>query len=99
MQLSSAVNESSHAEVKSIAAIRLARVELARCNIDAASTALANVRAEGFAGIKGELQGDIYLAQGDRAAAREAYAAALAESDNSLNRVLQMKLDNLAAAE
>ena len=98
-QLRAAMNEATATEVKAIAAVRLARVELSMGNIDQAEAALTSVNQESFAAIKGEVMGDIELARGNREAARAAYASALESGDNELNRVLQMKLDNLAAAE
>ena len=95
-QLEMAMNESTNAQVTSIAALRLARVEIALGRYDNASNALSQVTVTNYAALKSEVEGDLHLAQGNEDAARMAYAAALESSESGMNRVLQMKLDSLA---
>lgn len=95
-QLRMALSETTSAQVASIAAIRLARLEIMNENFAEANDALAQVTMESFAAMKSEVAGDLHFAQGNEEAARMAYAAALENSESGMNRVLQMKLDNLA---
>ncbi|WP_165831957.1 MULTISPECIES: tetratricopeptide repeat protein [Gammaproteobacteria] len=95
-QLEMAMNESTNAQVTSIAALRLARVEIALGRYDNASNALSQVTVTSYAALKSEIEGDLHLAQGNEDAARMAYASALESSESGMNRVLQMKLDSLA---
>ncbi len=83
-------------ELKDIARLRLARVKLATGQpaeaeklLDGLTTATLNAERE-------ELKGDLFLASNNPEKARTAYAAALAASGGK--RLLQLKLDNLAAA-
>lgn len=80
-----------------IARLRLARVLVGDGEPDAAANLLSQGAPGGFSGEYAELEGDIALARGDHAAAREAYLRALGLEivDTGL---VQMKLDNLPVA-
>ncbi|NGN97649.1 tetratricopeptide repeat protein [Grimontia sp. S25] len=87
------VQSSKDETLKTLATVRLARVEAELGNYDAALTQLNSVTAESWKAQVEELRGDIELRKGDTAAARSAYAASIAAATNP---VVQMKLDNLS---
>jgi len=83
-------------EFKDIARLRLARVKLAAGQTAEAEKLLEGVTTASLSAEREELKGDLALAGKNPDKARTAYAAALAASGG--NRLLQLKLDNLAAA-
>ena len=83
-------------EFKDIARLRLARVKLAAGQIAEAEKLLDGVTTANLNAECEELKGDLALAGKNPEKARTAYAAALAASGG--NRLLQLKLDDLAAA-
>jgi len=83
-------------EFKDIARLRLARVKLAAGQIAEAEKLLDGVTTANLNAEREELKGDLALAGKNPEKARTAYAAALAASGG--NRLLQLKLDDLAAA-
>ncbi|RUO42978.1 hypothetical protein CWE15_06135 [Aliidiomarina taiwanensis] len=95
--LRKALAETSRAELQGVIGLRLARVELAREEFSAATSALALVTAPGYAALKAEVEGDIFVAQGQLTEAKAAYENAIALSQQGAHPFLQMKLDNLAA--
>ena len=82
-------------ELRDIARLRLARVRLAAGQTAEAEKLLEGVATASLNAEREELKGDLYLAGNHPEKARTAYAAALAASGDS--RLLQLKLDNLAA--
>jgi predicted negative regulator of RcsB-dependent stress response len=93
--LRSAMSRSDQPELAALARLRLARVELAKGNAEAALTVLNG----GDAGASGdELRGDVLLSQGKHAEARTAYDQALNAYGNAADKreLVQMKLDDLA---
>lgn len=78
--------------------LRLARVLLAQNEAAAAQARLDQVQGEAFAALKSEVQGDLFLAQEQPDAARDAYRAALDAGGLADNPGLQLKLDHLAVA-
>ena len=95
--LRSAMNNSDQPELTELARLRLARVEAAQGNSDAALATLGG--GEGGAASE-ELRGDILLAQGNSAEARLAYTKALDGYGKAAAKreLVQMKLDDLAVA-
>jgi len=77
----------------SLAQLRLGRVLLADNQPDRALTLISGVDGKALSAQFEELRGDIYLAQGQRDMAVQAYAAAVAAGDG--NPALQMKLNEL----
>jgi predicted negative regulator of RcsB-dependent stress response len=77
----------------SLAQLRLGRVLLADNQPDRALSVISSVDGKALTAQFEELRGDIYLAQGQRDLAVQAYAAAVAAGDG--NPVLQMKLNEL----
>lgn len=81
-----------------IAALRLARIQVAEGDLDGATATLAaHDSGPAFAGEFAAVRGDIALARGDTAAARKAYEQALAQGA-SLSQLIRLALDNLPAA-
>jgi len=84
--------------VKSVATVRLARLELATGKADAAISTLSTLSDKAFAVIQHELSGDAYLVKGQLEQAREAYLAAVDAAGEQVSNDLQMKLDDLTPA-
>lgn len=79
------------------AAMRLARVLIQTGAMDEALAAIEGA-PEAFQGQALELRGDILLAGGDTAGARAAWEEALEHTEGAHRDLVQMKLDDLAAA-
>lgn len=82
-------------EFKDIARLRLARVLLAAGQPAEAGKLIERVATASLTAEREELKGDLHLAGNDPAGARTAYTAALAAGGD--NRLLRLKIDNLAA--
>lgn len=82
-------------EIKDIARLRLARVQLAAGQPAEAEKLMDRVTTPSLTAEREELKGDLYLAGNDPAKARTAYTAALAAGGD--NPLLQFKIDSLAA--
>jgi len=98
------VTESSEdPEMALVARLRLARVQSAQGEHDAALATLRGAQAPSVDPRIAELEGDVLAAKGDVAAAREAYARALAEASGAAATGLvdadyvQLKLDALSS--
>ena len=98
-QLNWILDHSSDHSIQEIARARLARIMIMQKKPDVALDLLKKLNDKNFIGLIDEIRGDAYIAQNNRAAARNAYQLALAEiPDAEVTRpILQMKLDNLAA--
>ncbi|MDO6459818.1 tetratricopeptide repeat protein [Granulosicoccaceae sp. 1_MG-2023] len=95
-----ALNNASLEEMKTIAALRLARVRLAQGEHQAALSALPESASPAFAGLTAEIRGDIELAMGDQAKARASYEEARTLGGEVVNpAVLDMKIGDLALPE
>ncbi|MGD8742027.1 MAG: tetratricopeptide repeat protein [Granulosicoccaceae bacterium] len=95
-----AVANSRQDQLEHTARLRLARMLIAADNSGAASAVLEKVKPGAYVAAYAEVEGDIAWAQGDHAAAREAYNRALvaAADDTQQSNVLKLKLDDIAAA-
>ncbi|HMV71851.1 MAG TPA: tetratricopeptide repeat protein [Pseudomonadales bacterium] len=82
-------------ELGALARVRLARVQFAAGNADAALATLEAAGTDDFLWQRHELRGDILRQHGDRAAALQAYQAASAAADVRVPPLLQMKLREL----
>lgn len=80
--------------LKNVALMRLARVQLALNDAQAALDSVAKVEGEAFTAQVEEIKGDAYVQLADFGNARLAYSAAV--DADSANRLVKMKLDNLA---
>ncbi|MGV6989393.1 YfgM family protein [Testudinibacter sp. P80/BLE/0925] len=96
--LQQAVVIGKDSNLKTIASLRLAELQVQQQKFEAAQASLNNVTDSAWQGNKQRLLGDILLAKGDNAAAKNAYQHALSnENLNSLDRqLLQLKVDSLA---
>lgn len=80
-----------------LAALRLARIQVAGGQLDAAAATLkAHDDGQSFAGDFAAVRGDIAAARGDLAKAREEYEKAIA-AGTGLSQLIRLKLDNLPA--
>lgn len=95
---SSVMKSAGSPELKQIARLRLTRILLAQDKFDEAMDTISAGDPGSFRAEYDEVKGDIYLAQGNRQEARNAYANALNAYGNikSKRELLQMKLDDLA---
>jgi predicted negative regulator of RcsB-dependent stress response len=105
-KLRQVMEQSKDAELALVARLRLARVQLAQGNHDAALATLDGATAPAVAATVASLRGDVLLARGDRAGALAAYRDALAAGSAATAGtglvdagLLQLKVDELAAAE
>ncbi|KZN41432.1 YfgM family protein [Pseudoalteromonas luteoviolacea] len=85
-------------ELKATALLRLARVQLAQSKHDDALATLGKSIPASFAAQVAEIKGDVYLSKGDQVKAREQYQKAIDADGANNNALLQIKLDDLAAA-
>jgi len=96
--LQSVISSDVDSSVKSIAIMRLARIENSQLKYSSAMTTLAKLTDNAFDVQKNELTGDIELAQGNVDKARLAYLAAEKASGEQVSNDLQMKLNDLTPA-
>lgn len=96
--LKEVISSNVESSVKSVATIRLARIELATGKIDAALSTLKSIDDEAFTVIKNELSGDAYIAKGESEQARAAYQAAVDAAGEQVSNDLRMKFDDLTPA-
>jgi predicted negative regulator of RcsB-dependent stress response len=95
------VAENGKDEIKDLARLRLAAVQLDEQAYDDALKQLDAVHAAAFDARFLELKGDVFTTQGKKAEARTAYKAALekmAGKQSAGRELLQQKLDNLGEA-
>lgn len=97
-QLNSAIELAPSEEVKAIAQLRLARVQIQQESIDDALATLEKTFPEKFQAIVAETKGDAYLLNGNKEQARNAYQAAADAGGLETSPQLQIKLDDLAVA-
>jgi predicted negative regulator of RcsB-dependent stress response len=95
--LEDVMNTSTDEELKLVARLRLARVQRALGNGDAALATLGGAKAGGFAPAFAEVRGDVLFDRGDRAGALAAYREAAAAKEDGLvdAELLQLKIDSL----
>lgn len=96
-----ALDNADQPELEHIARLRLARVMLERDEKSAAFSLVESVKGDAFAAQYEELRGDIHLALNQPAAARASYQRALAllTPESGQKALLQMKRDDLGAAQ
>jgi len=97
-QLTAALTSAPSGGIKGIASMRLARVQIQQEQYQKALATLAKPLPEAFIAAVEEIRGDVYLLQGKKELARNAYQAAIAADGLANSPSLQMKLDDLAIA-
>jgi predicted negative regulator of RcsB-dependent stress response len=88
--------DTADGELRDVARVRLARVQLELDQPDAALATLAKVSGAGFRGEVAELKGDVLLSKGDKNGALAAYRAAAEAEKDQRNPMLEMKIADLA---
>jgi predicted negative regulator of RcsB-dependent stress response len=88
-------------EIRAIARVRLAAVRLDEKKYDEALRLLEQTHPESFAGMYADLRGDVLVAQGKAAEAKQAYKLALEKlpAQSTYRLVVQVKLDGLGGAQ
>lgn len=77
--------------------LRLARIQLALGNTDAALVSLEQVKGKAWNGMKNYLRGDVLAKKGDNAGAASAYRNALTdENAGAIRSLVELKLNNLS---
>lgn len=90
------IDNAPQPELKNVARLRLARIQLAEGNAQQALSTLSGIDSDAFTAAAEEIRGDAYMATGDTGAARTAYQKALDASEPGTDtRLLRMKLDNI----
>ena len=99
-QLEWAAKNAKESTTKAIASLQLAGILFEEKNYDAALKVLTEDADKGFTGLKEDLKGDIYMAQGKKADAKKAYETALLELDSQgkLQLFTRQKLESLGVA-
>jgi len=98
-QLQWALDNSGSGEIQNVARLRLARVLVARGELDAAVQLLDQAApGSAFDALYTEVRGDIYVARGEQLLANDAYQQALAamSQDAPGRQLLQLKHDNFS---
>jgi predicted negative regulator of RcsB-dependent stress response len=98
-KLKRVMDNSGDPELALVARLRLARVQSAHGDNDAALATLAAANAPAVEPAIAEVRGDVLLAKGDRDAAATAYREALAGAESGLvdAQMLKLKIDELAS--
>ncbi len=98
-ELQWALVKSDESALKSLTQLRLARVVFADNRIDEALALLNNAQAGIYQAAYEESKGDVFMDQGEKEKAREAYQAAVSlrkEEGEQVSRFLEMKLQGLS---
>jgi len=95
-QLEFVANNAKLSAVQSVAQLRLARIQIEQGSLELALASADKITDEAFNSQSQEIRGDVYQVQKLFDKARAAYSTAL--ETNTRDKVLKMKLDNLAIA-
>lgn len=92
------INNSKDQQIADIAKMRSARVLMAQTKYQEALSLLQTITNKNYSAGVEIVKGDIYVAMGNKSAAKTAYQNALNDlpTDASIRPLLQMKFDNLA---
>lgn len=98
-QLEWAIANAQESSIQAIASLQLATLLLGEKDYAGAEKVLSTDVDPGYAGLKDDLQGDVYLAQGKVTEAKQAYESALANLDveGRLHLFTKQKLDSLGS--
>ena len=96
-QLEWAAKNAKESTTKAIASLQLAGILFEEKKYDDALQLLSSDGDKGFMGLKEDLKGDIYMAQGKKSEAKKAYEAALIELDSQgkMQQYTRQKLEAL----
>lgn len=95
--LSNALAKAKTVDMQDLINLRLARVQLAQGNADAAIASVANIKGKSWQATAQDVRGDALLHKGDKAGAKAAYAQGLeSEGSQSLRGILTLKLNNVS---
>lgn len=99
VQLKWAIKNAEESSVRAIASLQLATLMLDEKDYASAEKILKGELDKGFEGLKDDLLGDVYVAQGKTAEARQSYESALINLDleGRLHLFTQQKLDALGS--
>lgn len=92
-----AIRNGSPAEVRDVARLRLARLQMDMGRFDAALDTLAEIKPQAFLATVAELRGDIYVQQGRQDEARRAYETARDVAEGFHTRFLDLKIASLGS--
>jgi predicted negative regulator of RcsB-dependent stress response len=96
-KLQEIISKASSDEIKSLAIIRLAKIQHEQGLSDEALSALTQVKGDGYVSLAAELKGDILLSKGEPVEALAAYTIAKEMAGiNAQRPLLEMKLADLA---
>ncbi len=98
-QLEWAISNATESPVKALASIQLATLMLSEKDYAGAEKVLQGELDQGYAGLKDDLLGDVFAAQGKTAEAKKSYESALLnlDSEGRLRLFTQQKLDSLGS--
>ena len=94
-QLNRVIDNAEQPELKDIARLRLARIQIASKNYDAVESLLAEKHAPAFDAVFEELKGDLYVAKNEIDKARAAYDKAIEASAGNASELLHLKRQDL----
>ena len=96
-QLEWATKNAKESAIKAIASLQLASILFEEKSYDEAQKVLSNISDKGYEGLKANMQGDVFLAQGKQAEAKKAYEIALQSLDaqGKLHQYTRQKLESL----
>jgi len=99
VQLEWAIGNAAESSVKALASIQLATLMLSEEDYAGAEKVLQGDLDKGFSGLRDDLLGDVFAAQGKTSKAKKSYESALLNLDNEgrLRLFTQQKLDSLGS--
>ncbi|EKT55712.1 YfgM family protein [Providencia sneebia] len=95
--LADALSKAKTDDMTDLINLRLARVQLAQGNADAALASVGNIKAKSWQAAAQDVRGDALLHKGDLAGAKAAYTQGLeSEGSQTLRGLLTLKLNNIS---
>ncbi|SUC47810.1 Uncharacterized protein conserved in bacteria [Providencia stuartii] len=95
--LSAALTKAKTDDMLDLINFRLARVQLAQGNADAALASVGNIKGKAWQAAAQDVRGDALLHKGDNAGAKAAYTQGLdSEGSQTLKELLTLKLNNVS---
>lgn len=95
--LTDALAKAKTADLQDVINLRLARIQLALGNADAAIASVAKIQGKSWQATAQDVRGDALLHKGDKSGAKAAYTQGLeSEGSQSLRGILTLKLNNVS---